>query len=260
MNLAKAINDQLTELKFHSSVLAVRGIKKRLVDARPELLLKLSPKKREEITSEYTRCANVEDCIAFTKRHMGTGSCQIPSEIAGALDFIGEARPKLMCEIGTLNGGTSLLFGKFLPTIETMLCIDLHVKNKGVLKLLAAPKQRWQFFDMPSYADETIDRVARFLEGRLLDVIFIDGDHRYEGVKQDFLRYRHFVRDGGIILFHDIVQSTGASHAWAGGVPQLWKELSPHYEHREFVQSWQQEGFGIGALKYNKDAQPFPLS
>jgi predicted O-methyltransferase YrrM len=260
MTLAKTINDQLTELKFHSSVLAARGIKKRLVDARPELLLKFSRKKRDEITGDFARCSDVQTCIDFTKQYMGTGSCQITSEITGALDYIAASKPKVMCEIGTLNGGTSLLFGKFVPSIETMLCIDLHVKNKGILKLLAAPGQQWQFLDMPSYADETVSRVARFLDGRLFDAIFIDGDHRYEGVKQDFLQYRHFVREGGLILFHDIVATTGASSAWAGGVPQLWRELAPHYPHREFVQSWQQEGFGIGVLTYTKDAQPFPVS
>ena len=163
-----------------------------------------------------------------------------------------------MVEIGTLNGGTSLLFGRFLPTMETMICIDLHVKNKEMLKLLATPKQQWTFFDMPSYADDTVKRVEKFLNGRLIDALFIDGDHRYEGVKQDFLCYRHFVREGGIILFHDICESSGNTSAWAGGVPQLWRELSPHYEHKEFIQNRSQEGFGIGALKYAKAANPFP--
>lgn len=38
---------------------------------------------------------------------------------------------------------------------------------------------------------------------------FINGDHRYEGVKQGFLCYRHFGRQDGIILFHDICESSG---------------------------------------------------
>jgi len=254
MTFGKTIDAQLTELKFHPSVLAVRRARKRLADAGPALRLKLSPRKREEIVGEYARCASVQQCIDFTRRHMGTGSCQITSEIAAALEFIGSASPKVMVEIGTLNGGTSLLFGRFLPTIETMVCVDLHVKNKELLKLLASPKQQWRFFDMPSYAEETVERVTKFLGGRPIDALFIDGDHRYEGVKQDFLRYRPLVREGGIILFHDIVDSSGNSHAWAGGVPQLWREVSPHYEHREFVQSRTQDGYGIGALKYGKAA------
>lgn len=258
MSLSKAFNERLTELKFHPAVLAVRQVKKRLADSGPALRLKFNTQKRDEIIGEYKRASSVQDVIDFTKQHMGTGSCQIETEISSALDYIAESAPKLVVEIGTLNGGTSLLFGRFLPTMETMICIDLHVKNKEMLKLLATPKQQWTFFDMPSYADDTVKRVEKFLNGRLIDTLFIDGDHRYEGVKQDFLCYRHFVREGGIILFHDICESSGNTSAWAGGVPQLWRELSPHYEHREFIQNRSQEGFGIGTLKYTKAANPFP--
>lgn len=258
MSLSKAFNARLTELKFHPAVLAVRQIKKRLADSGPALRLKFSPRTRGEIIEEYQRGTSVQNVIDFTKQHMGTGSCQIETEISSALDFIAASAPKTVVEIGTLNGGTSLLFGRFLPTMETMVCIDLHVKNKEMLKLLATPKQQWTFFDMPSYADDTVRRVEKFLNGRLIDTLFIDGDHRYEGVKQDFLCYRHFVREGGTILFHDIMETSGNTSAWAGGVPQLWREVSPFYEHKEFVQSRSQEGFGIGALKYTKAAQPFP--
>ena len=36
-----------------------------------------------------------------------------------------------------------------------------------------------------------------------LDVLFIDGDHHYEGVKGDYDRHYPKVKSGGIILFHD---------------------------------------------------------
>lgn len=36
-----------------------------------------------------------------------------------------------------------------------------------------------------------------------LDVLFIDGDHSYEGVKADYERHHTNVKDDGIILFHD---------------------------------------------------------
>jgi len=36
-----------------------------------------------------------------------------------------------------------------------------------------------------------------------LDVLFIDGDHTYDGVKKDFERHAPNVKPGGVILFHD---------------------------------------------------------
>jgi predicted O-methyltransferase YrrM len=38
-----------------------------------------------------------------------------------------------------------------------------------------------------------------------LDFLFIDGDHTYEGVKQDFEMYTPLVRKGGLVAMHDIV-------------------------------------------------------
>ena len=140
-----------------------------------------------------------------------------------------------------------------------MICIDLYVKNREILKLLAPKNLDLQFFDMPSYSERTVSKVSKSLKGRAIDVLFIDGDHRYEGVKKDFLFYRSLVNDGGQILFHDIVEENGPGKAWAGGVPKFWRELSPHYPHREFIRNPDQEGFGIGSLTFSRAVTP-PLT
>jgi predicted O-methyltransferase YrrM len=36
-----------------------------------------------------------------------------------------------------------------------------------------------------------------------IDLLFIDGDHSYEGVKTDYLTWSPFVHKGGVIAFHD---------------------------------------------------------
>ena len=52
---------------------------------------------------------------------------------------------------------------------------------------------------------DTLNKVKRILADRPIDLLFIDGDHTYVGVKMDFEMYRPLVRKGGIIAFHDIV-------------------------------------------------------
>jgi cephalosporin hydroxylase len=256
MTTVNKIKERLTILKFHRSLIAVRQMRKFIADAYPSISLKLNLKKREALVSEFKKCSTIHDCIEYTQRHMGGGSCQTPSEIESAIKLIANARPRVMCEIGTFDGGTSLLFSRFLSTVELMICIDLYVKNKEMLKLLAPPGQRLHFIDMPSYSDGAIKKLAKFLNGRMIDALFIDGDHRYEGVKQDFLRYRPFVNEGGLILFHDIMEDRGGGRVWAGGVPKLWKEISLYYPHSEFVHSRNQEGFGIGVLTYSRAIRP----
>lgn len=39
-----------------------------------------------------------------------------------------------------------------------------------------------------------------------IDILFIDGNHTYEGCKADFLNYGKWVRKGGIICFDDYTQ------------------------------------------------------
>jgi predicted O-methyltransferase YrrM len=90
-----------------------------------------------------------------------------------------------------------------------------------------------------------LDRAKVALKNQHLDYLFIDGDHRYEGVKRDFEMYGPLVRKGGLIAFHDIVE--GPFDA-VGGVPQFWREVKPQYRHREIINDPLQGGFGIGIL------------
>jgi hypothetical protein len=227
MPLFNLVKKRLTDVKNSEWLITARQARRYLADLYPSTSLRLNKKKRDTLESEFSRCLSVSDCIEFSRRHTEHGSIQIPWEIESALKLIADAQPRVMCEIGTFDGGTSLLFSKFLTTVELMICVDLYVKNKQLLKLLAPPGQHL---------------------------------HRYEGVKQDFLCYRPFVKDGGLILFHDIVPDKGTSSDWTGGVPTFWREISPYYCNREFIQNADQGGYGIGVLTYSTAIQAAVLT
>jgi len=44
---------------------------------------------------------------------------------------------------------------------------------------------------------------ARQWPGTPIDLLFIDGDHVYEAVKQDYQSWKPYVRPGGLLVFHD---------------------------------------------------------
>ena len=69
------------------------------------------------------------------------------------------------------------------------------------------------------------------------DVIFIDADHTYEGVKKDWEDYGPLAER---VAFHDIVFS-GVGH----GVHKLWPELSKDHSTQECVMSF----MGTGIVK-----------
>lgn len=62
--------------------------------------------------------------------------------------------------------------------------------------------------------NDTINELKKKLEGNKIDVLFIDGDHSYEGVKKDFLNYSDFVRSNGLIILDDFVPTLNGK--WPG--------------------------------------------
>lgn len=54
-----------------------------------------------------------------------------------------------------------------------------------------------------SYFDETETNFKEELNSHELDLLFIDGDHTLDGVKNDYDRYSKYVKKGGYIIFDD---------------------------------------------------------
>lgn len=61
-----------------------------------------------------------------------------------------------------------------------------------------------------------------------VDILMIDGDHTYEGVKKDFEMYSPLVRPGGLIVFHDICDHSETAPTCQ--VKKFWNEL--YMKHR----------------------------
>ena len=143
-----------------------------------------------------------------------------------------------------------------------MMGLDLFVRNKAQLQYFARPGQELHFLDGSSYSDSTVERARQVLAGRQLDVLFIDGDHSYRGVRDDFLQYRHFVREGGLIAFHDIAPDHLTRYGrptgrYAGEVPLFWDKIKNFYSSQEIIESPDQDGLGIGVIRYTKET-PLP--
>ncbi|MEP6603224.1 MAG: class I SAM-dependent methyltransferase [Spartobacteria bacterium] len=206
--------------------------------------------------------SNVPGILRFRGALLG-GALQDPVEISAAIDYIRAEKPRCICEIGTANGGTNLLLTHLLETVEIIFGVDLYITNGTLLQLLLRPGQTLHLVNGSSYSPETVDRVEASLAGRKIDMLFIDGDHRYDGVKQDFLFYSPLVREDGLIMFHDIVPDHFARYGRpgprsAGDVPRFWSALKPHYRHQEFIHDPDQDGLGLGILHWSRET-PLPV-
>ena len=224
--------------------------------------LKFNPAKRRHLQEAFQRCRTFEDYFAFARDATAGGALQNLEEIRAAIDYIRTEKPRAICEIGTANGGTNLLLAHTVESIANIVGVDLFIMNGTILRTLLRPGQCLHLINGSSYARPTFERVRAALAGQAIDLLFIDGDHRYEGVKKDFLLYRELVRDGGLIMFHDIVPDHGSRYGrptdhCAGDVPLFWSQLKSHYRHREFFRDPNQDGLGLGILHWSA-ATPLP--
>ncbi|MBS7648481.1 class I SAM-dependent methyltransferase [Candidatus Bathyarchaeota archaeon] len=175
-------------------------------------------------------------------------------EILSLAKIIYRLKPKTVVEIGTAGGGTLFIFCRLASDDATIISIDLPGGPFGggyprrripLYKAFARHDQKLFLLQEDSHNLKTLHKVKKILDEDKLDFLFLDGDHRYEGVKKDFEMYGPLVRRGGIIAFHDIVQGPPEK---VGGVPKFWREIKLNYEYREIVKDWKQGGYGVGVI------------
>jgi len=179
---------------------------------------------------------------------------QIRLEIAALLGVLAARTPEVILEIGTASGGSLFLFTRIAARDALLISVDLPGGKYGggypswrapLYKSFARPAQKIALLRADSHDRRTVERVSALLGGRPVDLLFIDGDHSYEGVKSDFEMYSPLVRSGGVIAFHDIVPGRESD---VGGVPRFWKETKRRAGTTEIVANWGQGGYGIGYL------------
>ena len=157
---------------------------------------------------------------------------QVPKEWKEFLSLSG--KPKWILEVGTFRGkGTTGL----CRIAKNVITIDIDDRR------IDRPKNSI-FIKANSQKPHTFDLVKSKLSNNKLDVLFIDADHSYEGVKRDFELYKPLVKDGGIIGLHDIVDS--AYHRRKDCyVFKFWNEIKEAYKYKEIIYDGNWAGIGV---------------
>jgi predicted O-methyltransferase YrrM len=180
---------------------------------------------------------------------------QKQDELVPLLERIQALEPRRVCEIGTSTGGTLYLLTRVSHPEALLISIDLVIPPhaEAARTRMARPGQRVVSIRGNSQLPETRTRVEDLLHGEPLDVLFIDGDHSYEGVRRDFELYSPLVRSSGLIALHDINEDFATRHgvqtlSVSGDVPRFWAELKQTQHTEELIAEPEQDGYGIGVI------------
>jgi predicted O-methyltransferase YrrM len=130
----------------------------------------------------------------------------------------------------------------------TLISIDFTGGDFGIspsnadCKLYATfgyPEQRLELIRQSSMRQDTLTMLKEMLGGREIDLLYLDGDHTYAGIKSDYERYEPLVAKDGIVALHDIWEIPEEVPYWrrANEASIFWQELSPKVSSREIVDS-----------------------
>jgi predicted O-methyltransferase YrrM len=202
---------------------------------------------------------------SFNYRGISITSWQKKMEIVSLLRLVDQAQPRRVAEIGTATGGTLFMLTQVAPPDATIVSVDLPGgKFGGESSSIGGRYPRWRtrlyrgfarasqtvhVLRADSHAASTVQAVQDRVGDRL-DFLFIDGDHSYDGVRRDFELYSPFVREGGLVAFHDIVPGGPGRQGDPGDVPAFWREVRQHHRvEAEYVEDWDWGSCGIGVVR-----------
>lgn len=188
------------------------------------------------------------------------GAVQKVSELSPLIRLLKRRRLRIIVEIGTGKGGTLYAWCKIAEPNAMIISIDLpggpfgggySLKEMERFRSYKRKSQKIFFFRRDSQRKSTKEELIRKLKGREIDFLFIDGDHRYTRVKKDWRLYAPLVKKNGLIVFHDILFHPKVPQC---KVDRLWKEIKKQYRHREFIDKYDDRGWGqwggIGVIYY----------
>jgi predicted O-methyltransferase YrrM len=145
-------------------------------------------------------------------------------------------KPNVVVEIGSARGRSTCFIGTGLKENGTgkLYAIDPHtstawndIDSVDTYDLLKSNLQKLKLQDHVDILRQTSD-VAASGWNKPIDLLFIDGDHSYDGAMRDWELFSPFVQPFGSVIFHDTLWDLKPDPKYARadmGVPRVVEEL-----------------------------------
>ncbi len=196
---------------------------------------------------------------------------QVTSEINWLQHVVAEKKPEIVVEIGTAEGSSFVRWLQF-SNLKKIISIDFTTQFTGVRgDLFDKCKEEcnsrniyFNFIDADSHEQSTCEWLKKELNHDEISFMFLDGGHTLKDITMDFEMYAPFVKDGGIIGFHDTLKSIWSEELYDIQVANFYNGLKNYFQHDEMI--CKNESFllwtgsrpygagGVGYIVFNKES------
>ena len=136
-------------------------------------------------------------------------------------------RAEVIVEIGTHRGGSLRVWRREYDP-QVLIGIDPSTPETGAgwTTPETAEEIGAIMIRMESQRGEAVHQLAQILDGRKVDLLYIDGDHTYDAVVWDWQQYSPFVSPDGVVVLDDAARTDTEADA---GPRRLYEELRDYY-------------------------------
>lgn len=164
-------------------------------------------------------------------------------ELERFLTVVKQLRPKTVVEIGTARGGLLYCLAQLVAEDGLIVSVDLPggpncggqtAIERTVFSSFGGSCRRVECVSGDSHEPRTRASLERILCGRTVDLLVLDGDHSYEGVKRDYAMYADMLGPDGVLALHDICV---CEEEWGpeSDVARFWSELRASVPHHHSI-------------------------
>ena len=134
------------------------------------------------------------------------------------------SQSQIILEIGSYIGASAACFGSAASerAPKKIYCIDTWNNDAmsegerdtwGEFSRNTLSYQDW-IVPIRGFSTQVVDPLRQLIDR--VDLLFVDGDHSYIGVREDWEAYKSMLGEGSVVVFHDF--------GWAEGVQRVVRE------------------------------------
>lgn len=149
---------------------------------------------------------NFEDVVfLFTSDNRNRGVIRMNFDEAACLWKAVKSTQGNILEVGRRHGGSTVLLLAASAPDRKVISVDIDPAHHATADM---------FFARPEVAArvELVVGDSRVPRTEALGLLFIDGDHSYEGAAADVAAHWRQLMPNGLVVFHDAVQNDGLAH------------------------------------------------